>query len=585
MNAHHHIISIGGSDSGIDEIASFFDQKPLAGVSYIVIPHLSIAFQTKLAEILARHVDLAIREAQNGILVEADHIYIIPSNSEMTILKGRLQITPKTPEQGLHRNIDRFFNSLAADQGEKAIGVILCEMDGDVLGGIRAIRDAGGIVIAREQETDYSEVSSCVDFVAEPRLMAKIIENHVMQSRRILLDQNEKVTMETILNVIRENTAFDFSGYKFDILSHKTRKRALDQHFYSLADYLSFLKVTSSEMLALSSEFLSGTTTFSNNGSSLRFFKADNAQSVSQTKKLDIDLNTAKSHKKQISDLKKELNELKTDLSAVRQQSDVSLNDLRSANAVLRLANGRMRHDNQEMRSENNKLDIENKKLIELNEELDNFVHLASHDLLAPLAHIEGSIALMSEIGVRDAQLAEVMDVIDASLKRFRALVEDIGTVAKVEHDLKSREKVDINEIIQSVLWPLEPRIKQSHTQITVDLQEKDISFSKKNLRSIVFNLISNSLKFNEGSHPAIHISTKKIDRQVILSIKDNGIGIPTPELDHIFALYGRLRHDIEGNGVGLYLTKRIIDASGGSLVVESAPGEGSNFSIYFAAD
>lgn len=72
--------------------------------------------------------------------------------------------------------------------------------------------------------------------------------------------------MEMIFDVIRENTAFDFSGYRFDTLSHKTRKRALDQNFYSLADYLSFLKVTSTEMHALSREFLAGGTTSLVNG-------------------------------------------------------------------------------------------------------------------------------------------------------------------------------------------------------------------------------------------------------------------------------------------------------------------------------
>lgn len=134
-------------------------------------------------------------------------------------------------------------------------------------------------------------------------------------------------------------------------------------------------------------------------------------------------------------------------------------------------------------------------------------------------------------------------------------------------------------------MWPLETKIKQSHTQIIVSLRERFIYFSKKNLRSIVFNLISNSLKFNESLQPSIHIITEKINGQVVLSVEDNGMGIPTPELEHVFKLYGRARYDIEGNGVGLYLTKRMIDASGGSLVVESTLGEGSKFTISFAAE
>lgn len=264
MNAHHHIVSIGASESSIDEIAAFFDQKPLAGVAYVIIQHLSPDFRTRLAEILARHLHLAIREAQNGVLVETDHVYIIPDDSYMTIRKGRLYITEKGHDLGLHQSIDRFFTSLATDQGEKAIGVILFEIGEDGLNGIRAIRKAGGIVIARKLETAPPALATgWVDFVAEPCLMPQIIEDYVVQSRETLLDQNEQVTMEMILDVIRENTAFDFSGYRFDMLSHKTRKRALDQNFFSLADYLSFLKVTSTEMNALSREFLAGGTTSS----------------------------------------------------------------------------------------------------------------------------------------------------------------------------------------------------------------------------------------------------------------------------------------------------------------------------------
>lgn len=586
MNAHHHIIAIGATKANIDEIASFFNQKPLAGVAYVIVQYLPPDFRTRLAEILARHLHLAVREAQNGVLVETDHVYITPDDKYMIIDKGRLYITEKAHSLGLRRNTDIFFSSLAADQGQKAIGVVLFEIKEDDLGWIGAIRSAGGIIIARKQETVcLPSTTDCADFFAEPGLMPQIIEDYVMQNRKTLLDQNEKVTMEMIFNVIRENTAFDFSGYRFDMLSHKTRKRALDQNFYSLADYLSFLKVTIAEMHALSREFLTGGTTLSRSESTSDSLRATIAKGTWRIENHKPEFNEELTHNEHLPDLEKKLNELKTSLSEVRRQSDVTIIDLRVANALLRLANGRLRHDNKEMRSANQELDVKYKKLIEVNEELDNFVHLASHDLLAPLAHIEGSISLINEIGVDDTHLTEVLDIIGASIKRFRTLVEDIGTIAKVEHDLKSREQVDINEVIQSVLWPLEAKIQQSKTQITVDLQERSISFSKKNLRSIVFNLVSNSLKFNQSLHPTIHISTEKSGGQLIVSVKDNGLGIATTELDHIFSLYGRVRNDIEGNGIGLYLIKRIIDASGGRLVVESIPGEGSKFSIYFAAN
>lgn len=263
MNAHHHIVSIGASAGSMEEIASFFDQKPLSGVSYVIVQHLSPDFRTRMAELLARHMDLVIREAENGMLVEADHVYIIPNDKYMTLQKGRLLVADKGREEHSHGTIDRFFNSLAADQGEKAIGVILSGVGDDGTDGIRSIHHAGGMVVVRNPETtqfgnmpDSAIATGLVDFVAEPELIPGIIEEYVLQSRTTLLDQNEEMTMQMILDLIHDNTTFDFSGYKHAMLSRRTRRRAMNQNFSSLADYLSFLKGTPEEMSALAKEFL-----------------------------------------------------------------------------------------------------------------------------------------------------------------------------------------------------------------------------------------------------------------------------------------------------------------------------------------
>lgn len=263
MNAHHHIVSIGASESSVDEIASFFGQKPLAGVAYVIIRPFSPDLRTRLAEQVASQQQLVIREAENGMLIETDHIYIIPNKKYMTIRKGRLYITGKGRGHHSQLTINRFFASLAADQGEKAIGVILSGMGEDGADGIVSIHNAGGMTIARNPETTEFDsmpasaiATGAIDFVTEPELMPGIIEDYVVLSRKTLLDQNENLTMRIILDLIHDNTAFDFSGYKPDVLSRRTRKRAVKQNFSSLADYLSFFRVTPEEMTALAREFL-----------------------------------------------------------------------------------------------------------------------------------------------------------------------------------------------------------------------------------------------------------------------------------------------------------------------------------------
>ena len=96
---------------------------------------------------------------------------------------------------------------------------------------------------------------------------------------------------------------------------------------------------------------------------------------------------------------------------------------------------------------------------------------------------------------------------------------------------------------------------------------------------------MSNAIKFKRDEPLVIKIRTVKEGKNTILTVEDNGHGIPKRSLDKIFEMYGRLRQDIEGSGIGLYLAKKIINAAGGSIVVESEPGKGSKFIIHFIAE
>src|SRR4029077_17598195 len=110
--------------------------------------------------------------------------------------------------------------------------------------------------------------------------------------------------------------------------------------------------------------------------------------------------------------------------------------------------------------------------------------------------------------------------------------------------------------------------------------------FSKKNLRSIMYNLITNAIKFKSPDRdPVLTISTKPEQDYVVMTVKDNGIGIPENEFENIFKMYGRLHKNVEGQGIGLYLIKKIVDASGGKVIVKSELGKGSNFTIYFKTE
>ncbi|WP_162056384.1 chemotaxis protein CheB [Pontibacter pamirensis] len=242
-------------------------------------------------------------------------------------------------------------------------------------------------------------------------------------------------------------------------------------------------------------------------------------------------------------------------------------------------------NDVTELKTAQLELSKRNEILQRINADLDNFVYTASHDMLAPLNHIEGSIGLMNTLDVADPELKQYLKIINASIKKFRSLITEIATVAKVESDMVTQENVDLTEVIDNIEWSLVEKINASQAIITRELNVKHILFSKKNLRSLLYNLISNGIKFKSNHPPVIHIQTKKEGDYIVLSVRDNGLGISERNQERIFNKYERINQDVEGQGIGLFLTKKIVHATGGDIKVESELGQGSTFTIYFKAE
>jgi len=1051
----HHIIAIGASAGGMEEINTFFDHTPLDGVSYLIVQHLSSDFKSRMVELLARHSKLAVKEAEDGMKIQSNQVYLIPNDKFMTLRGHRLHLTGKEKGQTPHLTINMLFNSLAKDCGKKAIGVILSGLGSDGTEGIKAIKKAGGMVIARDPRTSaFNSMPSnaiatgLVDFVLEPELMPGAIEDYVRYGGEVLPDStNDEKNINDIVSLMKNKSLHDFSDYKLATILRRTKRRAAQGNFTSLANYYSFLKENPEEVEALAKDFLISVTSFfrdkgafeyiqknilpdilkklapgeelkmwvagcatgeeayslailvcelltgkykdvivkifatdidsvalatagkgvynqgikksvpadrleqhflkdGNNykikpvirkmvifaqhdlvknppycnmhfvscrnlliymtpilqkkiftmlmfglklngylflGSSenpgpiiknlevvnkkwklfknlevkrsLRFdafslpeiidnkrapvtlmrdetaknlphtltdtinealvadtgslvvcidagnnviksygdttkylhqknfksnlaellpkplavafssisnsvlktnekasvtgikikhgdtkvkvnlsvtpltnkkgeqklllvtFSEDNKGTAAQHEQIAFDENIY--HNQYVANIEAELKELKEKLNSAYEQLDASNENMQSFNEELISANEEMQSTNEEMQSVNEELDtinsdyqLKNKELQEINDDLnnyfrsningqlfidndlrlvrfspgtvkqinlletdigrplsnistnikfetifddikhvlnqgdvitkeietnngkwyqimtmpylqadnkrtgaiitfnditelksaqleldkkntalqninadlDNFVNTVSHDLLAPLANIENSIDVMNHIKVADPKLDKFLKIINSSVKKFRALITDIATIGKIEGDTEM-ELVDVEEQINNIEWSLEDKIKSSGAVILRDLEVTQIPFSRKNLRSILYNLISNGIKFRGDAPPVVNIHTQKIGNNIITSVRDNGMGMPKEGIDKIFSLYGRLHHEIEGNGIGLYLAKKIVVSAGGDIKVESEPGKGSKFIITLKAE
>lgn len=233
----------------------------------------------------------------------------------------------------------------------------------------------------------------------------------------------------------------------------------------------------------------------------------------------------------------------------------------------------------------------ENSLLAQINEELDTFVYTASHDLKSPIHNIRGLVNALSDTiaqkNIDRAKANKIMEMIKSSLQRLGLTIQDLTTIVKTEQPAETSdvEKVSISETVERVKQDLDQQIKESKAVIKVDCEEDLlIKFSKKNFKSVLYNLVSNAIKYRSTERsPEVCIKTaSSVDGKIKLTITDNGIGIPEDKLDKIFTLFKRVHSHVEGNGIGLYLVKRMVDKVNGQIQVTSTPNKGSCFTITF---
>lgn len=231
------------------------------------------------------------------------------------------------------------------------------------------------------------------------------------------------------------------------------------------------------------------------------------------------------------------------------------------------------------------------KELEILNASHETFIYSVSHDLKGPLLNIEGLVQLLIQTSgelmrkrvADDEEHKTIAAMLDKSVKSMRDIINELSEIAKIEGNYKDLvETVNFENILKEVEMTVKDKLNKSEANIHIDIKEPEIEFSRKNLRSMLYNLLSNALNYKSPDRaPEIHIKTKKENGFVQISIKDNGIGIAEEKKGLIFTPYTRYKKEVEGTGIGLYLVKKIIENAGGKIIVNSNLGEGSEFIIY----
>ncbi|MFO7596361.1 MAG: chemotaxis protein CheB, partial [Desulfocurvibacter africanus] len=270
------IVAIGASAGGLEAIERFFRAMPPdSGMGFIFIQHLSPDHESIMAEIIQRFTAMAVRPVKDGMQVLPNHVYVIPSGQDMLIKEGVLRLEPQARTRGLRLPIDLFFRSLAEDQQERSICILLSGAGSDGTLGFKTVKALGGITMAQDGGAKFHDMpqsaiaSGMVDFVLLAEDMpAKLLE--IARERPILPRKPEPevphgdkdASLKKVFQLVRLKTGHDFSRYKPSTILRRIERRMVLHRINDLQGYAAFLEKDGSEAKALFSELLIGVTHF-----------------------------------------------------------------------------------------------------------------------------------------------------------------------------------------------------------------------------------------------------------------------------------------------------------------------------------
>ena len=215
------------------------------------------------------------------------------------------------------------------------------------------------------------------------------------------------------------------------------------------------------------------------------------------------------------------------------------------------------------------------------NAELERFAYVASHDLQEPLRMVTSYLQLL-ERRYKDRLDGDALEFINYAVdgsNRMKTLISDLLAYSRVGTRGKEFALTDCEEILGRVLGNLQISLEENRAKVTHDPLPK-LMADDVQLESLFQNLIGNAVKFHGKKPPKIHVGVKKDEKDWIFSVSDNGIGIDPQYFERIFIIFQRLhnREEYPGTGIGLAISKRIVERHGGRIWIESQPEKGSTF-------
>ena len=272
------IVGIGASAGGLAAFEAFFSGMPPdkdPGMAFVLVQHLAPDHKSILTELIRRYTRMQVFQVEDGMVVQPNCAYIIPPNHDMAFLNGALQLLPPLAPRGQRLPIDFFFRSLAQDQHERAIGVILSGTGSDGTLGVRAIKGEGGMAMAQTPTSTEFDGMPCsaiatglVDYELPPSEMAAQLIAYATHAfgKPCQPDTHPNPTAESALKkifiLLRAQAGHDFSKYKPSTIRRRIERRMAVHQIETIGSYVKFMQQTPAEVDALFRDMLIGVTRF-----------------------------------------------------------------------------------------------------------------------------------------------------------------------------------------------------------------------------------------------------------------------------------------------------------------------------------
>ncbi len=271
-----HVVGIGASAGGLEALRAFFSAMPTdSGAAFVVIQHLAPDYKSLMVELLARQTSIPVLRAEEGMVVRPDHAYLIPPRFNLTIVGGVLHLSSPPPGKVLNLPIDIFFRSLAQDCGERAVAVILSGTGSDGARGIRAVKEAGGMVMVQaEASAKFAGMPSSAiatgtaDYVLPVEEMPQQLVNFIRHPFAPRPNEpqvhipEESSQLGRICARLKDGTGIDFSLYKHATLARRVERRMNIAQLQDLGEYVQYLQQSRNEVEALGKDLLISVTKF-----------------------------------------------------------------------------------------------------------------------------------------------------------------------------------------------------------------------------------------------------------------------------------------------------------------------------------